>query len=529
MTLQVVYSVSAGVTQDLSTQVFMASERLGLPPFSITQNAEEGSVGMSSLVVDDPLGTQVLKGHRRIYFVETSAPAGSQVIGNTYVGAKTIDRGDWVVGPLARTYTVNLADANTLIGRRIVVGSDGNRPAETDVQRVQWLLTTTEANEFNGSSTYVNTAGGIAMDAVDYRGQSVENILNDCSQASGKNYWVIYEEALGEFSLWYDFDYSATYDSALLLSNDEADIDDSTTFAYFPTSPLTQDPGRVYSGTYLPYDGGWVYEQMTATGDEFVFRDVAYPSFNVKSEAKARARAVRYNTGSSTEEDVFKVSFVVPAASVNGLMHGMRIQIKGTHWGFTGGNDYTAFTQTRCLNRTVTQLSSTHYRIDAELSPVNMVTPRAVIYRARTDARGDTLDTTQPIAWTTRGDDAVAIDELNVPTVGPITAFAFSTPFSGYANWGGWDFAGSGTIDLVMRCEVFAAIHDEVNTIEALVNGVVVASASGSTPEDFGHLEITVTATISITNGDRLTGQFTGGDYLDKFQIEITGGSLSSQ
>lgn len=242
MTLQVIYSVSAGVTQDLSSRVFMASERLGLPPFSITQNAEEGSVGMSQLIVDDPSGNLTMRGHRRVYYVETAAPSGEQVIGNGYVGTKEISRGDWNVGPLARTFNVNLADANTLISRRLVVGSDGNRPAETDVKRVQWLLTTTEANEFNGSSTYINTTGGVAMDAVDYRGQSVEAILSDCSQASGKNWWVIYEESLGEFSLWYDFDSSTAYSSAIRLSNDEEDIDDSTTFAFFPTSTLTQDP-----------------------------------------------------------------------------------------------------------------------------------------------------------------------------------------------------------------------------------------------------------------------------------------------
>lgn len=370
MTLQVVYSVSAGVTSDISTRVFMASERLGLPAFAITLNAEEGSVGMSSLVVDDPSGNLVLNGHRRIYFVETAAPTGQQVIGNTYVGKKAVSRGDWRVGPLARTYSVILADANTLISRRIVVGSDGSRPAETDVQRVQWLMTTTEANEFNGSTTYISTDSPISMDAVDYRGQSVENILNDCSQASGKNYWVIYEESLGEFSLWYDWDYSATYSSIIRLSNDEADIDDTTTFAYFPSATLTQDPERVYSGTYLPFDGGWVYEQQVSTGNRFVFRDVSYPSFNVKSETKARARAVRYNADSASEDDVVSLSFVVPAGNVNSLMHGHRIEVKGTHWGFTGGNDYTSFTWMRALNRTVTQIGPNHYRIDAELSAI---------------------------------------------------------------------------------------------------------------------------------------------------------------
>lgn len=376
MTLQVTYSVSAGVTSDISSRVFMASERLGLPGVSLTQNAEEGSVGISTLVVDDSDSTLTLKGHRRIYFTETSAPTGQQVIANTYVGKKEISRGDWRVGPLARTFSVELADANTLISRRLVVGSDGNRPAETDVQRIQWLYGTTEANEFNGSSTYINTSGPVAMDAVDYRGQSVTQIIDDCAQASGKNWWIIYEESLGEFSLWYDFATSTAYSSTIRLSNDEADVDDSTTFAYFPDAKLSQDPSRVYSGTLVDFSpaageaASWVYEQQISTGNEFVFRDVAYPSHNVKTEAKARARAVRYNADSDEEDEVIKLSFVVPAGNVNSLMHGHRIEVKGTQWGLTGGHDYTSFTWMRALNRTVTQLAPTHYRIDVELTPV---------------------------------------------------------------------------------------------------------------------------------------------------------------
>lgn len=380
MSLQVIYSNAPGSTTDLSGRVFMASEHLGLPGVVITQNAEEGSVAHFETAVDDPTGTLTLKGHRRVYYVETSAPAGAQVIGNGFLGTKTVTRGSWAVGPLARTYTAGLADSNTLISRRLVVGADGARPAETDVQRVQWLMTTTEANQFNGSATYINTSGPVAMDAVDYRGQSVEGILNDCSQASGKNYWVIYEESLGEFSLWYDWDYSATYSSTIRLSNDEADVDDSTTFAYFPDAKLSQDPSRVYSGVLIDFmpasseTTSWVYETNLATGNEFVFRDVSYPSQNVKTEAKARARAQRYLGTLDEEEDVIHVSFVVPAAAVNKLMHGHRIEMKGTHWGFED-HDYTTFTWMRAMNRTVTQIGPAHYQIDAELSPIRPTVP----------------------------------------------------------------------------------------------------------------------------------------------------------
>lgn len=415
MTLQIINSTTAGATQDLSSRVFMASDRLNLPPFSITQNAEEGSVAHSTLVVDDPSGNLTLKGHRRVYFVETSAPAGQQVIGNTYIGTKTIDRGDWNVGPLARSFSVQLADANTLIGRRLMVGADANRPAETDVQRVQWLLTTTEANEFNASNTYINTANPVSMDAADYRQQNVNAILNDCSQASHKNYWVIYVESLGEFSLWYDWDYSATYSSTIRLSNDEADIDDSTTFAYFHTSTLTQDPSRVYSGTLVPFQPAntettsWVYETQVSTGAEFVYRDVSYPSVNVHTEAKARARAQRYNANSDEEDDVVHVSFVVPAAKVNAYMHGHRIETKGTHWGFTGGNDYTTFTWMRGLNRTVTQLSSTHYRIDADLSPIVTPCTGEQTYNVPTPSSAKSV-----YVWELVGANPTPIDSLSV-------------------------------------------------------------------------------------------------------------------
>lgn len=465
MTLQIINSTTAGATQDLSTRVFMASERLNLPPFSITQNAEEGSVAHSTLVVDDNDSTLTLKGHRRVYFVETSAPTGQQVIGNTYIGTKTITRGDWVVGPLARTFSVQLADQNTLISRRLMVGADANRPAETDVARVQWLMGTTEANEFNGSSTYISTTGPVAMDAVNYQGQSVTQILSDCSQASGKNWWVIYEESLGEFSLWYDFHTSQFYTSAIRLSNDEVDIDDLVTFAYFPTAEMTEDPSRVYSGTLIDFQPAntetttWIYETQISTGNEFVFRDVAYPSVNVKTETKARARAVRYNADSDEEDIVFNVSFVVPSAQVNDLMHGMSINIKGTHW--TG---YTDFASTRCLKRTVTQLSSTHYRIDAELTPIPQV-PGVDQYYTSTNLSGCEVGT-----W---------------PEGSP----------------------GAGRLLVGFLAQRDGSTHDA--TIVPIGNGVSPGSETCDAIQDIAGTGWTFIDNLSITNGAGQTGQLT--------------------
>ena len=511
MTLQIVNSTTAGATQDLSSRVFMASERLGLPPFSITQNAEEGSVGMSTLVVDDSAGNLTLKGHRRIYFVETSAPSGQQVIGNTYIGTKTIERGDWVVGPLARTFSVQLADANTLIGRRLMVGGDANRRAETDVQRVQWLLTTTAANEFNGPSTSISTDELVSMDAVDYRGQSITAILSDCSQASGKNWWVVYFESVGRFGLWYDFDYSAVYSSTISLSNLETDVDDSTVFAYFPTATLTQDPSRVYSGTLIDFQPAntettsWIYEQQTSTGNEFVFRDVAYPSINVKTETKARARAQRYNADSDEEDDVVKLSFVVPAASVNALMHGHRIQVKGSHWGpgATGTKDYTAYSWMRCLQRTVTQLSSTHYRLDVDLSPVTAVPVTAAYAELWAGSYGPAGS--GPVYFINDGDDPPS-GTAGTPLTGSLSYIEVGTghtpQYHTSAHRGGINVLGDGTLTMHYTAD-FITVGWSTRAYVASIrlNGVVLASDSVTIGEGIGEWDV-LAQDVEVEAGD---------------------------
>ena len=532
MTLQVVYSVSAGVTQDLSSRVFMASERLGLPPVSLTQHAEEGSVAHSTLTVDDPSGTLTLLGHRRVYLVETAAPTGQQVIGNWWIDKKSISRGDWQVGPLARTYSVEMSDANVLLGRRIVVGSDGNRPAETDIARLTWLLATTEANQFNGPTTYINTAGPVAMDAVDYRGQNVIDILSDLSQASQKNWWVVYFEASGNYGLWYDFDYSTAYTSTLSLSNDEADVDDATTFAYFPTATLTQDATRVYSAAYLPFDAAdteaasWVYEQDYTTGNAFTFRDAAYPSVNVKSVTKARLRAQRYLAATDSEEDVVSLSFVVPAASVNALMHGHRVSVKGTHW-----PTYSTATWMRALNRTVTQLSPAHYRIDAELSPLPpTIEPFAVLYLPQSQPNNS--DGHQvPIEMESTGDDPDA-GWAPAATIGPIVS-----NYNGTFNpLSGWTINGTGTIDLEFNSDMKGVpVGTEVGTVRVKNNGATVATIVATWSIGgvwYGQWTLNVVAGDVLTMtlewapnaGNRILGLPAGtgqGTYL-----KITGGAL---
>jgi hypothetical protein len=333
---------------------------------SVIANAEQGSVAMPSLAVDDPEGGINITGLRNITLTETAEASNQQVIFTGWTASREVTRGQESHRTgAARLWTVSLADQNSLIGRRIMRGGDANRPAETDVARVQWLLTTTEFGSVVTTSRYVSTLFPVAMDAVDYRDQSNQEILDDCSQASGKNYFVMYDEPVAAYGLYYDFAGTSKYRSALRLTNILGYVDNDITFGVSNTdTKLNRDPSRVYSGVVLPYVGGEVYVQNAAIANAFVSRDTMAPSVNVKTSAKATARANRYIADASTETDVISTSFKVPLSRVNHLKEGMAVQVWLAHF---PGYD-TGWNWMRVLNRTVTATSEEFYTIEVELA-----------------------------------------------------------------------------------------------------------------------------------------------------------------
>ena len=331
----------------------------------VTTNAEEGSNAQSTVQADDPDGTFDLVGHRVFTVQEDTAPAASSN-SHIYVGysaARRISRGPYHRTQAGRVWDIDLVDLNSVLPRRIMDGADSNRPAETDVARVTWLLGTNEASLID-DSLYFNTSGGVAMDAVDYRGQRFDQILDDCGQASGKNWFVWYREENGKYSLWYDLSTSTNYTSIIRLSNVLTDIDNEWTFGIAEDTELTRSPDRVNSGVYLDYDGGHVYEQRIATARAFAQRDASVPAENVKTAAKATTRARRYLDDMDSEDDIITTSFICPAAKVNFLMQGMRVQFRASHL-----PGYDTFSWCRVLNRTVKQVSEEFYQINMDLVP----------------------------------------------------------------------------------------------------------------------------------------------------------------
>lgn len=533
MSLRYYYANTASTVLDITG-------RCRLYRTQVQSNAEEGSAAISSLIIDDPAGDLVIIPFRRVYITETTAPAGAQVVYNGYVSDRTVQRGPYRT-LAGREWVVQLSDPNWLIGLRICVGADANRPAEDDYTRIRWLLTTTEANTFNGSTQYVSsTVTRTPMDKVDYRGQSVTSIIDDCAQASGKNWWIKYFEDLGQYGLWYDFANAAVYDSTLSLANTLADVNSTTVFAISEeNTTLERSPSRLVSGVYLPYDGSagtgstatpYVYVQNATVGSTYVYRDVAAPSVNVKTEPKATARANRYLLDNDTEDDVIKTEVLLPAASVNKIMHGMRIQLKATH--LPGYETYSYF---RVLNRTVTETSEENLTVGLELSPIVAgVEPFAILYRAYSQDMTESINPLVQVGWWCSGDGGPSpcgsgTYPLNA-TVGPLTLNAGTIPFNAYSNWKSITFNATGTIDFVAEFLAFSAVTGVTYTIDIKINGVIRKTASALQSGLGTHIYFTETA-FAVNSGDVLTVWFHANNgsntaYIDYSDFRITGGSL---
>lgn len=483
------------------------TDRMRLYKADLTANAEEGSVATSTVVIDDPDGDLEVVGLKSLYVTEDTATGSNTVVGNWIIADRTVDRGPYKTGA-GRIWTVNLVDVNTILDWRVHVGSGNSRPAETDGARINWLMSTSELAQVS-NTTLVDTSGSVAMDAVDYGGQKSAQVMDDCAQQSGKNYFVYYREASSSPALWYGHDDSTAYASSIRLTNVHTDITGDPyglTFAISEDTKLVRSPSRVYSGALVNYDGGSVYEQRTATYNAFRRRDAVVPADNVKTSTKATARANRYLTDVSTEEDVITTSFRVPTAKVRFLREGMRCQIRVSH--FPG---YSGWVWARVLMWNLKQDSEEEYLITVDLStepgegaesggtPVSPVS--AVLYEPH-NGSGSYVP---HLRYSGSGDDPPFGSPV-VPIVGPIQYVSDSLivdrPYKGFR------FTGSGTVNATYTVDFFAAVvNNQTTTAYMLLDGTIVGQAAftctgGGFPYGCGS-----TLTVTVSNLAVVAGQ----------------------
>ena len=273
---------------DMGTSVV----RLGAVPGFIGE-AELGAVGICGIPFDDPTGSLTVTGWQTFTVDESAGPTGQQRLWTGFIADRQYVRGsnDSLITGAGRVIDTTIADLNTILSFRLFPPTDStaNRPSETDIARINWLLGTSYISQVYSLNGYINTSGPVTLDAADLRGQSAQSLLTDCADQSGKNFFLYWNEATSQIGLWYDFDYSTNFTSTLQLSNVLSDVDNVTTFAYEDDATLEVDPGRVYSGVQVPYSGtsSPAYVTRPATVTAFgVARDTTAPNVNVKTQRR---------------------------------------------------------------------------------------------------------------------------------------------------------------------------------------------------------------------------------------------------
>lgn len=530
--------------------IALITDRIERTNLELVTHAEEGDAAECSLLIKDVDSSFAIRGWRKVYAVHPDINASTDmsagVVWVGYTGPREIRRDEGARIATQRWIDMNMVDLNTVLTRRLMLGDDAKRPAETDLERIAWLLGTSEASLID-DDTYVSTTGGVAMDKADLRKQTVAQIIDDCAQQSGKNWFVINlkqtPDADGDpnlFGLFYDFDSSTVLTSVVKVSNDPADIGTANVYQPSMDAKLTIDPAQVYSGVIVDYSGGFVYVTRPQTATDYALsgRDTTMSAPNIKTKAKATARGNRYLTTLATENHVISASIRVAAADLNILQAGMRAQFKFTEFATEGYGD---FVYMRLINRTIRPAGDAGlWEIAFEATrdiPAEPFTGNTggILYRSAGpfdggqvyfDASGDLPESGLPES----------------PTTGLIEAIVDGSPPDAGRPFAGWKMLGDGTVDgEIYVTTVGVGLNVAYTmTLSLAVNGTIVQSEVLIQTVDgymASHILLTFTG-VTVATDDELIAILTCSPAMPFFgtpygagqqgeRFVITGGSLT--
>lgn len=333
----------------------------------LTSAADSGALGTGVIEIDDPDGTLTVTGWMPFHVVETQC--SEQRVWTGYIYERAIARGrpEHVLST-ARTYVCTLLDLNANLNLRVFTQDAAKRPLETDVTRVAWMLTQTQATENSliNDNGLVSTANAGNFDEADYRGQYPLDLLESVAASSVKNFYMYWDSSAAEASLFYDKPDAAVRTSTLRISNVDADVDESVTFSPINEVVLTRDPSSVYSGVWYGWRGGNLYTENSTTESNFIARDAVYSTERIGRLATAQTQSAAWLQVRSNEQDRITCRVRLPVDKVNLILAGQRLQVKFSHL-----PAYTSFTYVRVVRRTVQitgQQDPREYEVELELS-----------------------------------------------------------------------------------------------------------------------------------------------------------------
>ena len=296
-----------------------------------------GEAGSGTVIVDDPNGTkEYLPWHQLLLMEDTinpneASPFLHRRLWRGFISEIRMRKGPYVPGS-ARQWELTVLELNNFLQQRVVKPAhNGNRPAETDIQRLNWFLGTSwVTGRINTLNNHIDTSNPVSLDAFDYTWHYFGDVLTDLSNASGKNHFIYWDLFNARIELFYAKFDSTFYSSTLKISDVAGDADNDLVF-----SPLAEgyeyfsDPSRMYDAVVLPFSGGTVFKAGAADSGE-VFRDGIAPAVEVKTSAKANTLAQRELDEIRDPDKTLRLTVQIPVSRIYMIRPGQRVQVKSS-------------------------------------------------------------------------------------------------------------------------------------------------------------------------------------------------------
>jgi hypothetical protein len=302
-------------------------------------SAADGTGSTGGVIFDDPDGDLSLQGWQTITIDETSCTDAPRIF-TGFIGDRTYSRGRYSDGP-AREIDCTIIDQNTLMSFALISNPDGKRPAETHIERIDWLL----------GSVYI--PGGLISDLglvdrshprpfpeTDYRGQYPSEVLSDLAGPIFKIWYVYWDQDAEALGLFFDEATSVSNASTLSFSNDPSDWSaadglSGTCLRVYTDGALAVDPSEVYSKARQVYRNGVVIENNDTTKTTFFgslgHRGVEADNDRNGLESTARAQLQNILARDSKEAEVLTFTAQLSAAQVGLIDAGQRVGVRFTH------------------------------------------------------------------------------------------------------------------------------------------------------------------------------------------------------
>jgi hypothetical protein len=310
-------------------------------------SAGDSTISIGNIVEDDPTGVRTIVGLQPCYVEEPSCTAAPRLF-TGYTADRRYRRGPFRTGP-GREIDVSLLDQNAVFNFRLITGSDGKRPAETHIQRIDWLLGSAYLSGLIVDDGLVYRGNPRPFGEADYRGQYPLDVLNDISAPIFQSFSALWDQTTKRVGLFFNQPNATTHTSTLTISNVPADVDNVTVFAPLIDAEMVRDPQDVYSTVRMTHKYGTVLATRASTATAFLERGLQVNNDRI-GQASALVMSQSLLDRSADEADTITFTVQLPASKVGLIDATHRLGVRFAHL-----PGFETLTYTRVAERNIAQ------------------------------------------------------------------------------------------------------------------------------------------------------------------------------